>query len=403
MKYAVVLCDGMADYAVPELDGRTPLETAHHPAMDRVAGDGMFGLARTVPEGMPPGSDTANLSVFGYDPRIYYSGRSPLEAASIGVPLNPEDVTYRCNFVTLHGDSLTNARMEDYSAGEITTPEAHELVAFLNEQLGTDAARLYPGFSYRQCFVIRGGDTGAVLTQPHDIPGQPVGDKLPSGTNGPLLREWMETSFRLLKNHPVNIARERAGKRPANCAWFWGEGRKPQLMPFYEKTGLRGAVISAVDLVQGIGVCAGMRILKVEGATGTYRTNFAGKAAAAIDALRGGYDYVYIHMEAPDECGHQHQVREKVDSIEKIDKLVLAPLLDALESDGEPYAVLVMPDHPTPLTIRTHVSDPVPFALYRKGDHAGRSVRYTEADAAATGLFLPRAHELIDRMHSPLE
>ena len=398
MKYAVVLCDGMADYPVPELGGMTPLEVASHPAMDRLASNGLFGLTRTVPEGMQPGSDTANLAVFGYDPKVYYSGRSPLEAASIGVPLEDTDVTYRCNFVTLSGggDSLGGAVMADYSAGEITTEEAHALVAFLNDALADENVRLYPGFSYRQCLVVKHGETGALLTQPHDIPDQPVGDKLPRGTNGQLLNRWMQTAYRLLKTHPVNLAREQAGKRPANGIWFWGEGRKPRLTPFTEKTGLRGAVVSAVDLIQGIGICAGMRVLKVEGATGTFRTNFEGKTAAAIDALQNGCDYVYVHLEAPDECGHQHQVAEKVWSIEQIDSRVLSPLVDVLEESGEDYAVLVLPDHPTPLTVRTHVADPVPFALYRRGDAAGRSLTYTEAVAAETGVFLPHAYELID-------
>lgn len=400
MKYVVFLGDGMADVPVPELNGKTPLEAAKHPAMDHLAQNGAFGMVRTVPVGMSPGSDTANLAVFGYDPQIYYSGRSPLEAASIGIRLAQEDVTYRCNLVTLSdAPSIEEAAMLDYSAGEISSEEARALVEAINERFATDAHLLYPGVSYRQCFVMRDAETGAVLMPPHDISRQSVRGRLPKGTNAALLREMMEFAYQTLRDHPVNLARVKAGKNPANAIWFWGEGRRPALKSFYEMRGLRGGVISAVDLIQGIGKCAGMRVIPVSGATGNYHTNFAGKGQAAIDALSDDCDFVYIHVEAPDECGHQCQIEEKVYAIEQIDAQIVRPVLEYLEKTGEAYAVLLLPDHPTPLHRMTHTGDPVPFALYRRGDNAGHvSLRYTEADAASTGVFEPEGFCLLDRM-----
>ena len=399
MKYVVVLGDGMADYPVPELGGKTPLDVARHPAMDELACRGEFGLVQTIPEGMKPGSDTANLAVMGYDPRVYYSGRSPLEAASLGIDLLPTDVTYRCNFVTLAGcDDIGNSTMLDYSAGEISSEEAAALVACLNDALSDADARLYAGLSYRHCLVLHDAETGAKLTPPHDISKQSTSGHLPAGTNAALLNRWMRRAHELLSDHPVNKQRIAQGKRPANAIWFWGEGRRPALTPFTEKTGLTGAVVSAVDLVQGIGKCAGMRVLHVPGATGTYETNFRGKAQYALDALQNGCDYVYIHMEGPDECGHQHQVNEKVYSIEQIDEQVLSPILRALGEAGEAFTVLLMPDHPTPLVLMTHVSDPVPFVLYRSGDTVKREARYCEADAKKTGANLPDASLLLERM-----
>lgn len=399
MKFAVILGDGMADWPVEELDGKTPLGAAHHPMMDQLASNGEFGLVKTVPDGMKPGSDTANLSVFGYDPKRYYSGRSPLEAASLGIPLVESDVTYRCNLVTLSDAAdIADTLMLDYSAGEISTEEARELVLFLDERLSSEGVRLYPGFSYRHCLVLNHAETGAELTPPHDFSGKPVTGRLPQGTNADLLLHWMNTAYALLKEHPINQKRVAAGKNPANAIWFWGEGRKPALTPFVKKTGLRGAVISAVDLIQGIGRCAEMEVVKVEGATGTFETNFAGKAAAAIDVLARGADYVYVHIEAADECGHHGQLKEKIYSIEQIDEKVLRPIYDFLESTGEDYAILVLPDHPTPLKIRTHSAEPVPFVLYRKGDTAGKTLRYTEEDAKTIGIYVDAGYRLIDRM-----
>ena len=399
MKLAVILGDGMADWPVDELGGKTPLDVSNHPYMDLFARDGAFGLVKTVPDGMKPGSDTANLSVFGYDPKRYYSGRSPLEAASLGIELKQTDVTYRCNLVTLSQENdIADATMVDYSAGEISTEEARELILFLDRELSSDGVRLYPGFSYRHCLVLNEAETGAELVPPHDFSGKPVAGKLPTGTNAELLLRWMKRAYAILINHPVNHARVAAGKNPANAIWFWGEGRRPALTPFFEKTGLHGAVISAVDLIQGIGRCAGMEVVKVVGATGTFETNFAGKAAAAVDVLKRGADYVYVHIEAADECGHHWQLKEKIYSIEQIDQQVIQPVFEYLEGCGEDFAILVLPDHPTPLKIRTHSSDPVPFALYRKGDHAGRENRYTEFAAKATGLYEPEGFRLVDRM-----
>ncbi len=401
MKYVVVLGDGMADWPLKALGGRTPLDAARHPFMDRLARDGELGLVRTVPEGMKPGSDIANLSVIGYDPRLYYTGRSPLEAASLGISLSLTDVTYRCNFVTLmRADRLEHAAMVDYSAGEIGTAEASVLVAFLNERLADGYAHLHTGLSYRHCFVLHDGQTGAELIQPHDIPGESVSGKLPAGANAALLGRWMRDAYQLLGEHPLNRARAASGKNPANAIWFWGEGRKPDLPSFFGMTGLDGAVVSAVDLIQGIGVCAGMRVLRVPGVTGTWQTNFSGKAQAAIDALMRGVDYVYVHLEAPDECGHHGQLEEKIDSIAQIDEKVLGPIFTHLEASEEPYALLVLPDHPTPIALRTHTSDPVPFVLYRKGDVAHRNARYCERDAADTGVFVEAGHTLLARMRA---
>lgn len=399
MKYAVILGDGMADWPVEELDGKTPLEAAKHPAMDKLSQAGTFGLVKTIPDGMKPGSDTANLAVFGYDPRLFYTGRSPLEAMSLGIDLEQSDVAYRCNLVTLTGgSSLAETVMTDYSAGEISTEEAAELIAFLRERIRDEDVLLYPGFSYRHCLVMKHAETGAELTPPHDISGQRVAEKLPQGTNAELLMRLMERAFQLLDDHPINRARVKAGKNPANAIWFWGEGRRPQLSPFLSKTGLNGAVISAVDLIQGIGKCAGMEVIKVKGATGTFETNFSGKAQAAIDALSRGIDYVYIHLEAPDECGHHGQLKEKIYSIEQIDEKVLSPVWKYLEASGEDYRILLLPDHPTPLKIRTHSAEPVPFALFRKGDSEKKLVRYCEKDAVQTGVLLEEGFRLIDKM-----
>ena len=396
MKYVVFLGDGMADRPIASLGNLTPLGAAKHPWMDRLASNGLFGLASTIPAGMTPGSDTANLAVLGYDPKVYYSGRSPLEAASIGVDLRPDDVTYRCNLVTLAGASrVPDTVMLDYSAGEIATEDARALIELLGSRINSDGCHLYSGYSYRHCLVLHHADTGAELTPPHDFTGKPVAGRLPTGKNERLLNEIIRLSYEILSDHPVNRLRVADGKNPANAVWFWGEGRRPALTPFFDLYGLRGAVVSAVDLIQGIGVCAGMTTLRVEGATGNYHTNFAGKGAAAIEALKTGSDLVYIHVEAPDECGHHAQIREKVYSIEQIDRQIIAPVMSYLDSSGEDYAVLLMPDHPTPIELMTHTADPVPFALYRKGDQKPRKLRYDEINAADTGVFVPHAHALM--------
>lgn len=397
MKSVVFLGDGMADYRLDALNGKTPLEKANHPGMDFLAQNGLFGLARTVPKGMPPGSDTANLSVFGYDPEVYYSGRSPLEAASMGIPLDIADVTYRCNTVTLsEAPSIEDADMIDYSAGEISTEESRQLIEYLRDRIQREGLELHPGISYRHCLVLRSGADGARLTPPHDITGKPVREYLPAGQNAELLLEIMRYAYRVLGDHPINRARVAAGKNPANCVWFWGEGRKPDLTPFAEKFGVqRGAVISAVDLIHGIGRCAGLESIEVANITGNYHTDFAAKGQAAIRALAGGCDLVYIHVEAPDECGHHGEIHEKAWSIEQIDKKIVLPVLSYLRSTGEDFSALVMPDHPTPIVKLTHTDEPVPFALYRSDTSRTGSARFTEAAAAETGVYVEKACELM--------
>ena len=398
MKYVVVLGDGMADRPVPELGNRTPLQAAHKPNIDSLARCSEIGMVKTVPDGMKPGSDVANLAAMGYDPRVCYTGRSPLEAVSMGIKLKDTDVTYRCNLVTLAGGGVGEGVMADYSAGEITTAESRELVSFLSEKLSEEGFRLYPGVSYRHCLVWDGGSTDVTLTPPHDILGKSTAGYLPKGEGAERLLKLMRDSAELLKDHPVNAARRAAGKNTADSLWAWGEGTKPAIQSFRELRGLKGAVISAVDLLKGIGISAGMESIDVEGATGTVDTNFDGKAEAAIEAFRRGADYVFIHMEAPDECGHQADVAGKVRSIELIDEKVVGRLLRELPEVCGEFSMLVMPDHPTPISIRTHCSDPVPFMIYRSGRDCGNGAeRYDEDSAAKTELFLPSGAALTDR------
>lgn len=402
MKYIVMLGDGMADYPCEALGGKTVLEAAKTPNMDFLARNGAVGLAKTVPDGMSPGSDTANLSVMGYDPKIYYTGRSPLEAVSIGIDLASTDVTFRCNLVTLSDtDNYEDAEMLDYSAGEISTEEATELINYLNEHFKTDNINLYAGVSYRHCLVIKGIKTGGVMTPPHDISLKPIKDHLPKGENSELLLSMMKKSRELLRDHPINKKRIAQGKNPANSCWFWGEGTKPAVTSFEEKFGIRGGVISAVDLIKGIGICAGHKCIEVEGATGNYDTNFSGKAKAAVDFLDSGYDYVYIHVEAADECGHHNDPVHKVESVEAIDRDILGYIIPQMEKRGEPFTILLMPDHPTPLSLMTHVSDPVPFVLYRSDKKLGPNTEvYSEKAAESSGLYIEKASELVNHMIS---
>lgn len=399
MKYIVILGDGMADRPHEVLGGKTPLELADKPVIDYLASHGEMGLVRTVPEGMPPGSDVANLSVMGYDPAVYYSGRSPLEAASIGVDLLDTDYTFRCNLVTLSEEEPYEQKtMIDYSSDEITTPEAEELIRAVSEAFGTEALHFYRGRSYRHLLVWHDAPTGFVLTPPHDISERKITDYLPKGPDDVLFR-MMKQSFELLRNHPVNLARKARGLRPANSLWFWGAGRKPQLTSFTEKYHLSGSVISAVDLVMGLGVCAGLDVVEVEGATGNIHTNFRGKGDAALRELLSGKDFVYVHIEAPDESGHRFEPDNKVLSITKIDHDIVKIVKEGLEAAGEDFAMLVMPDHPTPLYCRTHTSDPVPYVLYRSNapeQHAPRT--YTEREAAGTGIFVPQGYTMMDKL-----
>ena len=397
MKYVVILGDGMADYPVEELQGKTPLEVAAKPNMDLLAQKGEVGLVKTIPDGMTAGSDTANLSVMGYAPEKYYSGRSPLEAASIGVALNPEDVTYRCNFVTLSDtEHYEDATMLDYSAGEISTEEARELIEALSGYFQIPDVEFYAGVSYRHCLVLRHADTGTQLTPPHDISLKPIAGHLPQNGNSDLLYRIMKESRSLLEDHPVNKKRIAEGKNPANSVWFWGEGRKPALPLFKTMHGLNAAVISAVDLIKGIAKCAEMQSIEVPGATGNVDTNFAGKAQAAVDALKNGADFVYVHMEAPDECGHRHEVDHKILAIEKIDSDVVGKIIKELQ--GEDYSMLILPDHPTPLCTRTHAADPVPYILYRSNADCASGVQsYTEKEAEKTGVFVSSGPELLKK------
>ena len=398
MKYVVVLGDGMADRPVPELGNRTPLQAAHKPNIDSLARFSEIGMVKTVPDGMKPGSDVANLAAMGYDPRACYTGRSPLEAVSMGIKLKDTDVTYRCNLVTLAGGGVGEGVMADYSAGEITTAESRELVSFLSEKLSEEGFRLYPGVSYRHCLVWDGGSTDVTLTPPHDILGKSTADYLPKGEGAERLLKLMRDSAELLRDHPVNAARRAAGKNTADSLWIWGEGTKPAIPDFRALRGLKGAVISAVDLLKGIGISGGMESIDVEGATGTLTTNFDGKAEAAIDAFRRGADYVFIHMEAPDECGHQADIEGKVRSIELIDEKVVGRLLRELPAVCGEFSMLVMPDHPTPISIRTHSSDPIPFMIYRSGRDCGNGAeKYDEDSAAKTGLFVGSGAELTER------
>ncbi len=397
MKFVVFLGDGMADYPCEALSGKTPLELAHKPHMDAIAQKGIMGLVKTVDDSLSPGSDVANLGVLGYDPLRYYSGRSPLEALSIGVDLKETDVTFRANLVTVSDEAdYEQKKMVDYSAGEITTEEAAVLIAFLKEKLNMPGFALYSGTSYRHLLVWDGGTTQVCLTPPHDISGRKVTEYLPAGEKAACLLDIMKQSHSLLSAHPINQDRMKRGLNPANSLWIWGEGTKPALDSFLEKYGVSGTMISAVDLLKGIACGTGMQVAEVENATGNIDTNFDGKAQAAIDALNAGQDFVYIHVEAPDECGHHGQADLKIRAIELIDEKIVGPVMAYLEESGEPYRVLLTPDHPTPLALLTHVKDPVPFAIYEKGQKDGSGLDYTEANAAKTRLFLEKGYQLME-------
>jgi len=398
MKYAVVLGDGMADYRMPRLGHRTPLQYAHKPNIDYLAANGEIGIVRTIPEGLSPGSDTANLSVMGYDPKKYYTGRSPLEAVSMGVELTDADLAFRCNLVTLDIDGdYESAVMADYSSDEISTSESAELIDELNRQLSSDTIRFHAGISYRHCMVWHGGTGARKLTPPHDILGKHIAPYMPSGDNSDMFIGLMKKSHEILAGHPVNKSRISRGLRPANSIWLWGEGRKPALPGFAGKYGLSGSVIAAVDLIKGIGICAGLDVIEVEGATGNINTNFRGKAEAALKELNSGKDFVYIHIEAPDECGHRFEIENKVRSIELIDELVVGTLLEGL-ADYDDFSIMVLPDHPTPLSLRTHTADPVPYVIYRKSSPKQSGVAgYDEFEAQKTGIFIEQGHKLMDR------
>jgi len=390
MKYAVILYDGMADYPVPALGGKTPMMVAKKPNFDRLAKKAEVGLVRTVAEGLKPGSDVANLSVMGYDPKKYYTGRSPLEAVSIGVNMADDDIALRCNIVTLSDEENYDEKtMVDYSAGDISSEEAAEIIKTVQEHFGGGEFDFYSGVSYRHCLIHHGGTVElGNMTPPHDISGKVVGEYISKAPTAEKLTKMMRESYALLKDHPVNLKRISEGKRPANSIWLWGEGKKPILPQFEELYGIKGAVISAVDLLKGIGLAAGMQVPDVKGATGYIDTNFEGKAQAAVAALNNGCDLVYVHIEAPDECGHRNEPENKVRAIELIDEKVLPIVLEGLEKIGDDYKVMILPDHPTPIVTMTHAGDPVPYMIYKKSDEIDGVESINEESAKTTGNFI---------------
>jgi len=395
MKYIVMLCDGMAGYPLEKYDGKTTMEMADKPNMDKLCKKSLVGMIRTVPEGMKPGSDVANLAAMGYDATKCYTGRSPLEAVSIGIDMKDTDIAMRCNLVTLSEDEeYENKIMADYSSEEISTEEAGELIKVLNENLSTEELEFFRGISYRHCLIWHNGPKTLELTPPHDISDRVVTEYLPKNE---VLLNMMKKSYGLLKDHPVNVARRQRGLNPANSIWLWGEGTRPAIPNFTETYHLDGSVISAVDLIKGIGITAGLEVIEVEGATGNITTNFANKGKAALKSLLDGKDYVYIHVEAADECGHRGETENKVKSIELIDRDVIGPLLKGLEEAGEDYTIMIMPDHPTPIALKTHTSDPVPFMIYRSNREEEGIDCFTEKKAAETGLFLPNGMELVKK------
>lgn len=398
MKYLVMLCDGMADEPNEALGNSTPMEKANKPCMDSLAAKAEVGIVKTVAEGLKPGSDVANLSVLGYEPAVYYSGRSPLEAASIGIDLKDTDVTLRCNLVTLSDDEdYENKTILDYCADDISSEEAKILIEYIQEKLGNDVFRFYPGVSYRHCLVWSNGNPHpGVLTPPHDITGKVITDYIPKGEAVDELYDLMKKSYDLLKDHPVNQARIARGKRPANSIWLWGEGTKPLLDNFSEKFGIKGSMISAVDLLKGIAICAGMNSVDVDGATGYLDTNLDGKCKAAIEEFKNGADLVYIHVEAPDECGHRGEIENKVKAIEMIDEHILGPVVEFLKGYDD-FAVLVCPDHPTPLSIRTHTSTPVPYLIYDSKNEINSGVKvFCEKEARETGNYIEKGFTMMN-------
>lgn len=385
----------MADRPIAELGDQTPLAYAETPTMDQLAAVSEIGMVHTIPDGMKPGSDTANLSVLGYNPRIYYSGRSPLEALSIGVDMKDTDIALRCNLVTLseEEENYEDRTIIDHSSGEISTADAAVLLDAVREGLENETYKFYVGTSYRHLLIWDRGEV-VELTQPHDVLGQTIGQYLPEDA---VLREMMKKSYDILVNHPINAERKKKGLNPANSCWFWGAGTKPALSSFEEKTHLKGAMISAVDLLKGIAVGASMKVIEVEGANGGLNTNYEGKAQAAIDVLtKEGYDFAYIHVEAPDEMGHQGSVERKVKAIEYLDSRVIKPVKEGLEAAGEDFRMLVLPDHPTPICMRTHSSDSVPYLLYDSTDLQQHDWKYNEAEGESSGNYVACGHEIID-------
>ena len=396
MKYIVILGDGMAGEPLEQLDGKTTLEAADTPVMDDLASKGEIGLASMVPANMKPGSDVANLGVMGYDPQKYYSGRSPLEALSLRISMEPTDIVLRCNLVTVsEAEPYEQKTILDHSSGEISSEDADILMDAVREAFNSEYFQFYSGTSYRHITVWKEG-TVLEFEPPHDHLGEVIGPYLPAET---VFRDMMKKSYDILNNHPLNLQRAAAGKNKANSIWFWGAGTKPSLSDFKEKTGLSGAMISAVDLLKGIAVGAGMKVIEVEGANGSLHTNYEGKASAACDALlKDGHDFVYVHVEAPDEMGHQGSIDNKIQAIEYLDSRVIAPIKAAMDESGEEYRLLVLPDHPTPIRLRTHTSDPIPYIIYDSTCQKKSINRYSEKEAALTGHCFPIGHLLIDHL-----
>ncbi len=397
MKYIVVLGDGMADEPIESLEGKTPLAYAKTPAMDFLSKKSEIGMVHTIPEGMAPGSDTANLAVMGYNPKKYYTGRSPLEALSIGVDMKDTDIALRCNVVTVSEDDLPYEQKTilDHSSGEISTEEAAQLIEAVKKELEDEMYWFYIGTSYRHLTIWNKGEV-VKLTPPHDILGKVIGEYLPKDEK---LKEMMKKSYDILNNHPVNIARAEKGLNKANSIWFWGAGTRPALDSFEEKTGKKGVMISAVDLLKGIAVGAGMRNIVVEGADGTLHTNYKGKAMAAVDALvKDDYDFAYIHVEAPDEMGHQGSIPNKIEAIESLDAKVIQVVYDELKKAGVDFRMLVMPDHPTPISCRTHTSNPVPYMLYDSTMELDKTWNYNEVEAEKSGIYEENGYKMMDKL-----
>lgn len=397
MKYIIVLSDGMAGRPLEELGGKTTLEAADTPNFDRLAEKAEIGLASMVPEGMAPGSDTANLSVMGYDPKIYYTGRSPLEALSIGVDMAADDVSFRCNLVTLteDGGAYEDQKIIDHSSSEISTEDSTVLLEALKEGLKREGYEFYAGTSYRHLLIWKHGKV-LELTAPHDILTKTVGEYLPKDS---VLLDMMKKSYEILKDHPINVERKKQGLNPANSAWFWGAGTRPALASFEEKTGKKGVIISAVDLLKGIAVGADMDRIIVEGANGGLHTNYEGKADAAIHALlEDGYDFAYVHVEAPDEMGHMGSMTDKITAIENVDGRVVARITEAMDRSGEDYRLMILPDHPTPICVRTHTSEPVPYMIYDSRKAIDGIHTYNEKEAAKSTCIWKDGYRLIDHL-----
>ena len=398
MKYLIVVPDGAGDEPISELGGKTPLEVAEMTCINRLASRGEVGMVKTIPDGMMPGSETANMGLMGYDPAKYLTGRSPLEAMSMGIDMEASDVAFRANIVTLSGEgSYENLTMTDHSSGEITSEEAALLIESLNEELSNDDTRFYPGVSYRHCMIVKNGTTDTEMTPPHDILERRIGDFLPSGKGSIKLKEMMRKSYEILKNHPVNIKRIKEGKHPGNSLWFWGGGKRPSLDPFFDKYGLTGTAVSAVDLIKGIALFAGLDSVDVEGATGTLDTNYEGKKDAAINEFKRGKDFVYVHLEGPDECGHQADIEGKIEALQRIDKRIVKPIVDFLIDSGDKFNVMVVPDHRTPICIRTHSDPPVPFVIYRSYEEKPEDATKKFNEKSATqGKYFSEGYSLTD-------